>query len=294
MRRRSLGGSTVLLPRAERPGHRDRLAEALSAAGAQVVRIPLTRTRPADPGALATALGQLAAGEYRWVVITSPRTLDALGRSAPSRGETVPSSSSPQASRPDHPLTAALRAARASTTRVAAVGQASAQALSEVGLEADVVAAGSSEALLREGALTEMVPAGGRLLLPCSRLSPPDLAEGLRRAGWQVERVSAYDTVPVPVETLPATMGEDWGRGGFDAVVLTSASTCHAASTLLGPPHPDTRLVALGDASARAASTFLRSPDAVADAPTPSALVEAVRAALHNPSSRPHPDQEIP
>ncbi|MFC7582276.1 uroporphyrinogen-III synthase [Schaalia naturae] len=285
-----LGGRTILLPRAERPGHHDRLAQALGEAGAHVVRVPLTRTRPGDPAALTTALEQLAGGTYQWVIITSPRTVDSLDRVDPA-GE--PGSRPPdlEAARPTHPLATILCAARGSGTRVAAVGRASAQALTELGATVDVVAAGFSAALLSEDALTRAIPARGRLLLPCSRISPPDLAEGLRRAGWQVDTVAAYDTAPVDAHDLTDSLREDWARGRFDAIVITSASTSRAASDLLAAPHPDTRLVALGTASARAVSTFLRTPDAVATSPTPSAVVDALREALRD-RPLPRPDQE--
>lgn len=304
-----LDGRSVLLPRAERPGHRDRLADALRDAGARVVGVPLTRTVPSDPAPLVAALEELVRGHCTWLVITSPRTVDAFGRldacdthGAPDVPVTTlgpgadrsPAGAAPGAatpSRPSHPLAAVLDLARAHGTRVAAVGRASARALTEQGVTVDVIAAGSALALLTEDALTRSIPEGGRVLLPCSRLSPPDLAEGLRRAGWQVSTVAAYDTVPVDTHDLPDTLREEWARGRFDAALITSASTARACSDLLGAPHPGTRLVALGTASARAASAVLRAPDAVSTSPTPSAVVDALRETFHDhPHS--HPDQE--
>ena len=82
------------------------------------------------------------------------------------------------------------------------------------------------------------------MLLPASALADPALAEGLRRAGWEVEQVAAYTTVTADAHDLPPNLEDRWATGGVDAVVLTAPSTTRAVLDLLGPPPQGTGLVA--------------------------------------------------
>ena len=246
-----LTGRVVLLPRVKEP---DRIASALEWAGAKVLRAAVTRTVPGDAAALEETARRITAGEAAWLVLTSARTVEAL---APYLHVPVPS-----------------------TLQVAVVGPATARAWTELtGASPDLVARGSATALLEEPALAGGPQAGPdsaqRVLLPASALADPALADGLRRAGWEVERVAAYTTVTADTCDLPPGMGSTWATGGVDAVVLTAPSTTRAILELLGPPPSTTRLVAIGATTAAAARDLGLPVAATASSPTPEGVLQA-------------------
>ena len=113
------------------------------------------------------------------------------------------------------------------------------------------------------------------MLLPASALADPALAEGLRRAGWEVEQVAAYTTVTADACNLPPDLEHRWATGGVDAVVLTAPSTTRAVLELLGPPPQGTGLVAIGATTAAATRKLGLTVAAVAPAPTPEGVLQA-------------------
>ena len=246
-----LAGRVVLLPRVKEP---DRIASALEWAGAEVQRAAVTRTVPGDAAALEETARRITAGEAAWLVLTSARTVEAL---APYLHVPVPS-----------------------TLQVAVVGPATARAWTELtGTSPDLVTRGSAAALLEEPVLAGGPQAGPdsaqRVLLPASALADPALADGLRRAGWEVERVAAYTTVTADTCDLPPGMGSTWATGGVDAVVLTAPSSTRAVLELLGPPLSTTRLVAIGATTAAAARDLGLPVAATASSPTPEGVLQA-------------------
>ena len=246
-----LAGRVVLLPRVKEP---DRIASALEWARAKVLRAAVTRTVPGDAAALEETARRITAGEAAWLVLTSARTVEAL---APYLHVPVPSA-----------------------LQVAVVGPATARAWTELtGTSPDLVTRGSAAALLEEPVLAGGPQAGPdsaqRVLLPASALADPALADGLRRAGWEVERVAAYTTVTADTCDLPPGMGSTWATGGVDAVVLTAPSSTRAVLELLGPPLSTTRLVAIGATTAAAARDLGLPVAATASSPTPEGVLQA-------------------
>lgn len=245
-----LSGRVVLLPRLK---ERDRIASALERAGARVLRAAVTRTVPGEAAALEATARRIAEGEAAWLVLTSARTVEAL---APYLHVPVPSA-----------------------LRVAVVGPATARAWTELTVTApDLVARGSATALLEEPELAGPLPAPNaarRVLLPASALADPALADGLRRAGWEVEQVAAYTTVTADACDLPPDLEHRWATGGVDAVVLTAPSTTRAVLELLGPPPQGTGLVAIGATTAAATRELGLTVAAVAPSPTPEGVLQA-------------------
>ena len=251
-----LSGRAVLLPRLK---ERDRIASALERAGAEVLRAAVTRTVPGEAAALEATARRIVAGEAAWLVLTSARTVETL---APYLHVPVPS-----------------------TLQVAVVGPATARAWTELtGTSPDLVARGSAAALLEEPVLAGGPQAGPdsaqRVLLPASALADPALADGLRRAGWEVERVAAYTTVTADTCDLPPGLDDSWAAGGVDAVVLTAPSSTRAVLELLGPPLSTTRLVAIGATTAAAARELGLPVAAIAPSPTPEGVLRAVITAM--------------
>ena len=245
-----LSGRVVLLPRLK---ERDRIASALERAGAIVLRAAVTRTVVGEAAALEATARRIVAGEAAWLVLTSARTVEAL---APYLHVPVPSA-----------------------LRVAVVGPATARAWTELtGTAPDLMARGSAAALLEEPELAGPLPAPNaarRVLLPASALAGPALAEGLRRAGWEVEQVAAYTTVTADACNLPPDLEHRWATGGVDAVVLTAPSTTRAVLELLGPPPEGTGLVAIGATTAAATRELGLTVAAVAPSPTPEGVLQA-------------------
>ena len=245
-----LSGRVVLLPRLK---ERDRIASALERAGAMVLRAAVTRTVPGEAAALEATARRIAEGEAAWLVLTSARTVEAL---APYLHVPVPSA-----------------------LRVAVVGPATARAWTELTVTApDLVARGSATALLEEPELAGPLPAPNaarRVLLPASALADPALADGLRRAGWEVEQVAAYTTVTADACDLPPDLEHRWATGGVDTVVLTAPSTTRAVLELLGPPPQGTGLVAIGATTAAATRELGLTVAAVAPSPTPEGVLQA-------------------
>ena len=264
-----LSGRVVLLPRLK---ERDRIASALERAGARVLRAAVTRTVPGKAAALEATARRIVAGEAAWLVLTSARTVEAL---APYLHVPVPSA-----------------------LRVAVVGPATARAWTELtGAALDLVARGSAAALLKEPALAGPLPAPNaarRVLLPASALADPALAEGLRRAGWEVEQVAAYTTVTADAHDLPPNLEDRWATGGVDAVVLTAPSTTRAVLELLGPPPQGTGLVAIGATTAAATRELGLTVAAVAPSPTPEGVLQATIDAIQATTGPAPAPQEPP
>ena len=201
--RRPLEGRTVVVTR---HGARARqLVDALEREGALALELPLTRqVDPADGGA-ALRSAAAAARQYDWVVLTSVNAVERF--------------------------MGALHDARdLASTRVAAVGPATAEALRGAGVRADLVpAAHNGRALVNAFPMPDST--ARRVLFPGADLADDTVPEGLSAKGWDVERVEAYRTVPLPPpdhETLERV-------AGADAIVLTAASAVHALDALRHP-----------------------------------------------------------
>ena len=136
--------------------------------------------------------------------------------------------------------------------------------------------------------------AARRVLLPASALADPALAEGLRRAGWEVEQVAAYTTVTADACNLPPDLEHRWATGGVDAVVLTAPSTTRAVLELLGPPPQGTGLVAIGATTAAATRELGLTVAAVAPSPTPEGVLQATIDAIRATAGPTPPPQEPP
>lgn len=235
---RRLPGWRVLVPRGGDWGAR--VAALLAAEGADPVVVPLIAfVPPEDVGALDTAVGRLAAGEYDWLAVTSGTTVTALA-------ERVPAVLGAGAR-----LTDLLAG-----TAVAAVGPGTARVLGEHGVTADLQPSGERSGA---GLVAEMEPlgappgaaAGPRVLVPHSDLAEPTVVDGLRAAGWAVDEVVAYRTVPGPPP------GDDvvaaWRSGTVGAALLSSASTVRNLVDLLGAPPSSVVVCCIGSRTEAAA-----------------------------------------
>jgi uroporphyrinogen III methyltransferase/synthase len=195
---RPLGGRTVVVTRAA--AQAQRFTQLLEAAGARVLEAPaIVIAPPPSWEPLDAALDAL--DTFTWVIFTSINGVAMVDRRLPARG-----------------LAWTALAGR----RVAAIGPATADALAEHGVRADLVPGEyRAEGLLERlrGAIT---PAD-RVLLPRAAQTRDVLVTGLRRLGAQVTEVPAYATRRGEASTT--RLREALAAGAIDAITFTSSST---------------------------------------------------------------------
>ncbi len=248
---RPLFGRRVLVTRS-RTQSAD-LVELLERAGAEPVEVPTIEIQPVeDFSEVDTELARLT--EYDWVVFTSTNTveqlfarLDAMGRDA----------------RQFH------------ASRVAAIGTATASALSERGIVADLVSRESvSQSLIDD--LAEQDVAGQNILLPGAEVRPERLRRGLEGLGAVVQEVTLYRTVPS--SDAGARLAEALDAG-VDVVTFTSSSTVTNLVALLESDVTrlgEASVACIGRVTAETARKAGLNVDILADESTAAGLVNAI------------------
>jgi len=169
-----------------------------------------------------------------------------------------------------------LEAEAFASVRLAAIGPATAAALTARGLQAAVM----PERAVAE-ALLEVIlhPEGQRFLLPLADLARDTLRVGLQAAGAEVVEVPAYSTVlaePSP-EALAAI------ESGVDVLTFTSSSTVrnfveHVGQSTAQALAAQARVVTIGPITAATAREFGLRVDVVATEHTIVGLVDAMTA----------------
>lgn len=238
-----LAGWRVLVPRGGRWG--DRVAASLRGWGAVPVVAPMINFASTDdPAALASVLKELERGEFGWLVITSATTVDVLVNQ---------------------------RTALPPSTRVAAVGETTAAALSLAGYRADFVPDkdNSARGLVREW--PERGP--GRVLIPQSESADPELVAGLSELGYAVTAIPAYRTVGVPA--APQVVS-DVASGRIGALLITSGSVAREVAAQLAPIPDDTVVACIGPRTAFDARAAGLRVDVIAESRSADALIEAL------------------
>lgn len=235
-----LSGRHLLLPTRTPAG----LTKALTAAGATITEVEFTRQLLLPLESLTAALAQ----DWDWIVVSSPATVRLLIEAG-------------------WDLPARFGAGRLGAGQVAAVGPATAGALTRAGVEVSKVAYPGGGA-----ALVESFPEGpGRIVLPGAEEASVEPAAGLAAKGWQVQAVPVYRTVP---QVVPESVVATWQRGGFDAFVVTAGSIASAAASACGLPGP--AVVAIGDSSADVARSVGLTVAQTALRPVTDSLLAAV------------------
>jgi uroporphyrinogen III methyltransferase/synthase len=234
------------------------LVERLEAEGAAVIIAPtIAIVDPEDWGPADRAIGRLWA--YRWAIFTSTNGVERL-----------------VARMAGHGLAAdALR-----SCRLAAIGPATAEALTRRGLSPRLVPrAFVAEALLK--ALDAEDLRGGRVLLARAAEARDVLPAGLAARGAKVDVVPVYRTVADPAGGAVARTAVR--AGGADAVVFTSPSTVIFFARLFEPGEA-ARLLAgsvvacIGPITAEAVRRHGLQPAVVADEYTVPGLARALAA----------------
>lgn len=253
---RPLFGWRVLVPRTKEQAAS--LSEQLRSYGSVPEEVPTISVEPPrTPQQIERAVRGLVTGRYQWVAFTSVNAVKAIRERCEDYG---------------------LDARAFAGVKVATVGEQTAAALREFGIQPDLAPPENQQS---SSGLVDVWPPYDaeldpieRVLLPRADIATETLAAGVSDLGWEVDDVTAYRTVraaPPPAATREAIKG-----GGFDAVLFTSSSTVRNLVGIAGKPHNTTVIAVIGEQTAQTAEEFGLRVDVVAPKPSVSALAEAL------------------
>lgn len=248
-----LSGWRVLVPRGGKWG--DGVAATLRGVGAVPVIAPMINfAASGDEEGLGVALRELQAGGFDWIVITSATTVDVL--------------MSQRVQVPDG-------------TKIAAVGETTSAALTLAGYRVDYVpeSDNSARGLVKEWPRTDI---SGRVLIPQSDIAEPTLVRGLTDLGLDVQFVSAYRTVGVPVSEH---IVHDVASGRIGAILVSSGSVARQIALQLAPLPAQTLVACIGPRTAYDARAAGLTVHVIAESRSATALVEALVEHVTNPDS---------
>jgi uroporphyrinogen-III synthase len=204
---RPLAGRRILVTRARHQA--GRLAEALEAQGAEVLRLPTIEIVPPETYAQLDAVLEVISG-FDWLIVTSANGAAALA---------------------DRMQFLCLPPQRLQHLQVAAIGPATAAAVGLIGLKVSAMpeeyVAEAVVAMLKEKVR------GQRILLARAAVARDVIPEQLRQCGADIHVVEAYRTI-IPPDSI-AQVRESFGEGKPlpDAATFTSSSTVNNFFALL-------------------------------------------------------------
>lgn len=253
--RRPLSGRRIIVTRAR--AQASDLAARLTELGAEVIEAPAIVIVPADPAPLRDALGRL--DTYRWVLFTSQNAVEIVWAALRDAGGD---------------------ARRFAGVRVGAVGQATARALLDRGIAADVIPARATAEGLGEVLRQRSDVRGTRVLFIKAEGAGDALPAALHDMGADVDEVVAYRTVPDASGASAAC--DALAANGVDAITFTSASTVRFFLDAVGSPAAlgHARVITMGPITSDAARSLGLTVHAEAMAATIDAIVDAVMAAF--------------
>lgn len=254
--RRPLSGRRIIVTRAR--AQASELTARLTELGAEVIEAPAIVIAPADPAPLREALGRL--DTYQWVLFTSQNALEIAW--------------------------AALRdvggdARNFGGLRVGTVGQATARALLDRGIAADVIPARATAEGLAEALRQRPDVRGTRVLFIKADGAGDALPATLHNMDATVDEVVAYRTAPDP--SGASAVRNALASNDVDAITFTSASTVRFFLDAIRrrvPTINGARVITMGPVTSAAARGLGLTVDAEATSATIDALVDAVVAEL--------------
>jgi uroporphyrinogen-III synthase len=236
------------------------LATELERRGATAVLAPAIRLDPTPRGTLDRAIDELLAGGFAWALFTSRAGVRAVVEALSGRGLKAD----------------AIRA------DLAAVGEGTARALREAGMEPSMV-----PETYTTFALSRAMPRGsGRVLLPRADIATGELEAAIAAKGWTPVRVDAYRTSLS--RRMPAEAVRILRAGLVDAVTFTSASTVDGFVRMIASTSDATvpKVVCIGPVTARSARDHGLAVAGVARPHTIEGLIAALERILRRRVSR--------
>lgn len=223
----------------------------LEAEGARVILFPTIEIAPLDDTTrLDTALGDLAAGVYNWVIFTSVNGVEACRQQIARTGGSVPQIFT--------------------SARVAAIGPSTARALQALGIRVEFVPQEYVAERILDG-LGQV--AGQRILLPRAEIARPALAEALAQSGAQVDEIPVYHTL----QAQPDPAGLAALREGVDMILFTSSSTVRNYVALTDGQTGQARVACIGPITAGTARELGLAVDITAREYSMPGLVKALK-----------------
>lgn len=236
---RPLGGRQLLITRPR--ANSSRLAELLKSLGAQVIELPSIDTRAITPNPmLRQALEKMGknAGE-EWLVFTSPVGVKVFFEQLVLEGFDIRSI-----------------CGGPSQLKLAAIGSATAKALKEHGLLADVVPQNYCASNLGKE-LAKEAGAGSRVTIVRSAIGSEELLPPLMQAGMEVLDVPLYETIYETHEQIKDKIRSLFDAGEINAVTFTSASTVKGFVKGAGPlDYTKILAVCIGEQTAKEAEKY--------------------------------------
>lgn len=230
---RPLYGWRVLVPRPKPQAAA--MSARLAGHGAIPQEVPtISLEPPRNPAQMERAIKGIVEGRFQWVVFTSVNAVNAVWERIVDIG---------------------MDARAFAGVHLAAVGQKTADAITELGLTPELQPARTKQ---NAAGLVEVFPEYvegldpvGRVLLPRADLGSDVLVDGVRELGWEVDDVVAYRTVRAAPPS--AEIRDMIKTGGFDAVCFTSSSTVKNLVGIAGKPHQRTIIACIGPMTAATA-----------------------------------------
>lgn len=250
-----LFGWRILVPRTKDGGTpmTTRL-RSYGAASQEVATISIER--PRTPHQLERAIRGLVDGEFEWIAFTSANAVRAVREKIEEYG---------------------LDARAFSGIKVAAVGGATADSLSAMGIDPDLVAVDDPSAA-GLGALfpeyDETLDPMNRVFVPRADVATEALTSELVNRGWEIDDVTAFRTVRAAPP--PQAIREGIKAGAYDAVLFSSSSSVRNFVGIAGKPHTATIVAAIGPATAKECEAHGLRVDVLANAPTGIDLADAL------------------
>ncbi len=252
---RPLSGKVVVVTRPATDA--DDLCRSIEDAGGVALRAPVIRVDSAPFDADMISEG-LRGGRWDWIAFTSRNAVrgfvDGLGKDL----------SDPSILGP---------------VRIAAVGPATADAITKQGLGVDLVSLGTNARDLGSDLVAAGIE-GCRVLLPQGNLGLPELANTLSEHGARVDVIEVCRTIPE--RSLPAELHDRLRRREIDAVTFASPSSVREFVRLLADDVvglAGTVVACIGETTAAEARSYGLGP-VVAERPGAGDLVVAVITAL--------------
>jgi uroporphyrinogen III methyltransferase/synthase len=250
-----LFGWRILVPRTKEQAAE--LSRRLMGYGGVPEEVPTISVEPPrNPQQMDKAIRGLVEGRYEWIAFTSANAVRAVREKFEEYG---------------------LDARAFSGLKIAAVGEKTAEAISDWGINTDLMPSGEQSAmgLLEDWPpFDELLDPINRVFLPRADIATETLAAGLVGLGWVVDDVTAYRTVRAAPP--PAPIREAIKAGRFDAVVFTSSSTVRNLVGIAGKPHASTVIACIGPATLRAAEEHGLRVDVMAPEPSAEMLAHAL------------------
>ncbi|HEX6809263.1 MAG TPA: uroporphyrinogen-III C-methyltransferase [Gemmatimonadaceae bacterium] len=253
--RRPLSGRRIIVTRAR--AQASELAARLTELGADVIEAPAIVIVPADPAPLRDALGRLES--YEWVLFTSQNAVEIAWAALRDAGGD---------------------ARRFAGVRVGVVGQATARALLEHGIAADLIPPRATAKDLGEALRQRPDVRGARVLFIKADGAADALPAALHEVGATVDEDVVYRTV---ADASGARAARDaLAANGVDAITFTSASTVRYFLDAVGSADAlgRARVITIGPITSDAAHSFGLTVHAEATAANITAIVAAVMAVL--------------